>query len=56
MPRCSESDAEGPELMTPEGWGDRSSADEPNWNGSICSELVIPADWASVYSKRTQKI
>jgi hypothetical protein len=35
------------ELLVPIGWGDGSSdAARGQWGGSLCSELVVPADWA----------
>jgi hypothetical protein len=33
-----------PEIITPEGWSD-AGIGQPKWGGSVCSELVIPADW-----------
>lgn len=59
LPHCSEAeaDADARELMTPDGWGDRGAADGPSWKGSVCSELLVPADWVpGPHSKRTQKI
>ncbi len=33
------------ELVTPEGWHDRVTT-EPSWSGCMCSELIVPNEWA----------
>jgi hypothetical protein len=33
------------ELRTPEGWGNKSTREEPRWGGVGCSEVVVPLEW-----------
>jgi hypothetical protein len=39
----------GDELLTPSGWGTPS---EIAWERSVCSELLIPADWSGLPLRR----
>jgi hypothetical protein len=37
------------ELLVPSGWGDGlSDAARSRWGGSLCSELIVPVDWARI--------
>lgn len=38
------------EIVTPSAW-QRTARDEPSWGGCMCSELVVPAEWAQITAR-----